>query len=62
MQEVVKNHSPILEHTLVVWLPGIQEMKHNASELVSGCSGRLWFPQLSGDTTKELTEIIVGVV
>ncbi len=37
-------------------------MKHNARQLVSGRSDRLWFSELSTNTAEELSEIVLGMV
>jgi len=37
-------------------------MKHNARQLVSSRSDRLWFSELSTNTAEELSEIVLGMV
>ena len=51
-----------LENSFTVWFPSTQEMKHNARQLVSGRSDRLWFSELSTNTAEELSEIVLGMV
>jgi hypothetical protein len=50
------------EYALSVSLLRGQQMKHNASQFVSGNSDRRWFAQFSGHTSEEFAEVVVGVV
>ena len=52
----------LAEHAFVVGLSGAENVKENASDLVCGRSDGLRSTQTAGDSTVELTKIVVSVM
>jgi len=50
------------EYALAVTLLGAQQVKHNACQFVSSGCDRLRLAQSSSDASKELAEVVVGVM
>ena len=51
-----------LEDAFVISLLCTEQVKHDASEFVCRSGDGLGFSKLAGDTTEELTQIVVSVV